>query len=99
MIVTWNFHTQKVFVPSWISCLDDNLYEFSILFLAKVLIKNSYMNEKTCGSPTKTRKRKISYILDMSPTHANEYNKKGFAQKNINTNNKSVVGQIVKIAY
>ena len=67
--------------------------------LDKILINNSYMNEKTCGIPSKTRNRKISHILEILPTHANEYNQnKWFAQKNINTNNTSVVGQIVKSA-
>ena len=46
------------------------------------------MNEKTCGSPSKTRKRQISHILDTAPTHATEYKK---AQKNINAKNTSVV--------
>ena len=67
---------------------------------AKVLINNSYTNDKTRGSPSNTRKRQTSHILDTSPTHATEYNlKKGFSQQNINTNNKSVFGQIVKSAY
>ena len=65
--------------------------------LAKVLINNSYTNEKTCGSPTNTRKRQISHILEIAPTHATEYNlKKGFAHQNINTKNTSVIVQIVK---
>ena len=25
MIVAWNVHTQKVFIPSWISCLDESM--------------------------------------------------------------------------
>ena len=55
------------------------------------------MNEKTCGSPSNTRKGIISHILETAPTHATEYNFfKGFAQKNINTNNTSVIGKIVK---
>ena len=73
---------QKVFVPSWISCLDEYFYEFSKK-LAKVLINNSYTNEKTCGSQSKSRKRQISDILETAPTHPTEYNlkKKGFHSK------------------
>ena len=41
-------------------------------------------------------KRQVSYILEISTTHATEYNKKGFEKQNINTNNTSSVGQIVK---
>ena len=47
---------------------------FSFFFkLAKALIRNSYMNEKTCGSPAKTRKRKISHILETALVHATDY--------------------------
>ena len=66
--------------------------------MAEVFVDNSYINEKTCGIPSNTRKRKISHILKTAPTHDSEYIKKGFAQKNISTNNKSAVGQIVKSA-
>ena len=45
----------------------------------------------------KYKKEKISYILDTAPTHATEYNKKGFAQKNINANNTSIIAQVLKI--
>ena len=44
--------------------------------MAKALINNSYTNEKTCGSPENTRNRKISHILETTPTHATEYNLK-----------------------
>ena len=58
------------------------------------------MNDKTFGSPSNTRKIQISHILETSPTNATECNlKKVFSQQNINTNNKSVVGQIVRSAY
>ena len=67
--------------------------------LANVLIKNSYMNEKTCGSPSNTRKRKISHILETGPTRDTENPKKGFAQKNISTTNTSIINKTVKIAY
>ena len=59
--------------------------------LAKALIENSYMNDKTYVDPENTRKRQISHILENTPNHSTKY-KKGFIQKNINTNNKSVVG-------
>ena len=50
--------------------------------MAKVSIKNSYMNDKTRGSPSKTIKRQISHIVETSPNHATEYYlRKGFAQK------------------
>ena len=50
--------------------------------LAKALINNSYMNEKTCGSPENTRKRKISHLSETAPIHATEYNeKKGLLSK------------------
>ena len=81
MIVAWNGHMQKVFFPSWISCLDEYFYEF-LKILAKVLVNNSYMNEKTCGILEKTRKRQISHILETAPIHATEYNlKKGLHSK------------------
>ena len=34
------------------------------------------MNEKTCGSPSNTRKKERSHILDTAPTHATDYNLK-----------------------
>ena len=72
----------------------------TLIFLAKALINNSYMNEKTCGSTENTRKRQISHILETEPTYATEYNnKKGFAHQNININNTSAVGHIVKNGY
>ena len=65
-----------------------------------MLINNSYSNENTCGSPAKSRKRRISHILETAPTHATEYDEKnGFVQQNINTNNTSVIGKIVKNGY
>ena len=42
--------------------------------MTKVLIKNLYMNENTCGSPSNTRNRQISQILETAPNHATEYN-------------------------
>ena len=63
------------------------------------MINNSYINEKTCGSPENARNRQLSQILETAPTHDTDYNKKGFAQKNINTNNTSDVGQILKKEY
>ena len=65
--------------------------------LAKVLIHNSFINEKTYGSTSDISKRKISHILEIAPTHANDYNKKGFSHKSKDTNNTSVIGQNVKI--
>ena len=65
-----------------------------------MLINKSYINEKTCVSPSKTRKRQISHILETAPTHATEYNlKRGFVQKNISTNNTYVFGIILKSTY
>ena len=46
----------------------------------------------------KYHKKKISQILDTEPIHATKYKKKGFAQKNININNKYTIGKIVKSA-
>ena len=51
--------------------------------MAKVLTNNSYMNDKTCGGPSKNRKRQISHILDTSPTHATEYHFKKFLHRKI----------------
>ena len=87
----WNGHMPKVFAPSWISCLDYYFCELSIK-MAKVLINNSYMNDKTCGIPSKTIKIQLSHILDISPTHATGY----ILKKGINNNNTSVVVQILK---
>ena len=55
--------------------IDDSFINFRI-YLAKSLIKNSYMNEKICGSPENTIKRKISHILETAPTYGTEYKKK-----------------------
>ena len=50
--------------------------------LAKVLIQNSYINKKTCGSPENTIKRNIPHALENSSTHATDHDKeKGFHQK------------------
>ena len=43
--------------------------------LAKVLIENSYMNDKTCGIPSSKNKNKVSHILEAAPTHVTEYQK------------------------
>ena len=51
------------------------LYEI-LVKLAKAFIYNSYINEESCSTQAKTRKRKISHILETEPTHAIEYNKK-----------------------
>ena len=81
MTVAWNGHMQKFLIPYFISCFYEYFYGFS-KFLANTLIKNSYTNEKTCGSPSNTIKIQISHILDIAPTHATEYNeKKGFSQQ------------------
>ena len=61
---------KKIFITSCISCLDDYFYDFKKM--SKVSINNPYIYEKTCGSPSKTRKGKISHILETSPTHATE---------------------------
>ena len=71
MIVAWNDHMQKVFVSFWISFLDEYFYKFSS-FGGSVLINNSYMNDNTCGSQSKTINVKISQILDKSCTHSTE---------------------------
>ena len=47
-------------------------YQFSKK-LAESLIDNSYTNKKTCGSPSNTRKRQISHILETATTHATYY--------------------------
>ena len=78
--------------------MDDTFYEFSIFF-AKVLINNSYFNEKTYGIPSNIRKIKISHILETTHTHSNNYYKKGFSHRNIYTKNTSVIGQNVKNYY
>ena len=62
-----------------------------------VLVNNSRMNENTCGSVSTTINRKISHILETAPTHATKYNKKGFAQQNISTNNTYAFGKIEKL--
>ena len=68
--------------------------------MADGLINNSYKNDKACGSPENFRKWQLSHILDTAPTHFTEYNgQKGFAQKNINTNNISANDQTVKNVY
>ena len=68
--------------------------------LAKTLIKTSYTNEKTCGSPENSRKRQLSHILETAPIHDTECNgKTGFAQGNIDSNNTSAFFQIVKNTY
>ena len=64
--------------------------------MAKALNNNSYTNEKTHGIPKNTRERQISQIPKTAPNHATEHTKKGFSQNNINTDNTSAVGQIVK---
>ena len=49
---------------------------------SKVLINNSYKNEKICGIPVNVRKRQLSHILETLPTHDTEYNeKKGLHSK------------------
>ena len=63
--------------------------------IAKALIKHSYMNQKTCGSPEKTIKRKISHILDTAPTHATDYNLEKWLH--CKKNNTSSIDQNVKI--
>ena len=49
---------------------DDSFINF--IELDKFFIKNSYMNDKTCGSLSNIRKREISHILETAPTHATE---------------------------
>ena len=50
-----------------------------------------------CISPGKTRKSKISHILEAAPTHATEYDGGGgFVPQNLDTSNTSSVGQNVK---
>ena len=41
---------------------------------SKVLINNSYTNDKTCVSLEDFVKRQLSYILEIAPTHATECN-------------------------
>ena len=64
--------------------------------MAKALIHNSYINEKICGSQEKTRKRKISHILETAPTHATDYDKKRLSPIFLDTSNTFSVGQNVK---
>ena len=75
--------------------MDDKFMDFCKQ-LAKVLIKNTYTNEKICGSPENVRNIKWSHTLDTAPTHATEYNKKWFPQKNIDIKSTSSVVKIVK---
>ena len=76
--------------------LDDTFMNF-INKLAEALIHSSYINDETCGIPSKTIKIKISHILETEPTHATEYDEiNGFVPKFSDTNNKSSVGQNVK---
>ena len=63
--------------------------------LDNVLIKNSYMNEKTRGSTAISIKIQTSHILETAPTHNTEL-KRGFSQQNINTNSTSIFVHIVK---
>ena len=52
--------------------------------MAKEFIHNSYIDGKTCGSLENIIKRKILHILETSPTHATDYDKKeGFAPQKI----------------
>ena len=67
--------------------------------MAKALIKDSYTNEKSCGSPANVRKRKLSHILETAPAILLNTIKKGFAKQNINSNNTSTIDQIVKNTY
>ena len=52
---------------------DDKFMDFRKK-LARGLINNSYTNEKACGRLENVRKRKLSHILEIAPTHATEYN-------------------------
>ena len=67
--------------------------------MAYAFIKNSYTNYNKCRSPADNIKIQTSHKLENVPTHDTEYNKKGFAHQNINTNNTSVIEKIVKIVY
>ena len=53
--------------------MDDSFMNFR-KSLAKALITNLYMNERTFGSPESTRKRQILHMSETAPTHATEYN-------------------------
>ena len=54
---------------------DNTFMNFKKKWLRRWQINNSYMNQNTCGSPSKTRKRQISHILETARTHATEYKK------------------------
>ena len=63
----------------------------------KVLIGNSYMNEKTCGSPEIPERGKYHlYWRPHLPVLLNTTKKKGLQSKNMNTKTTSVVGKFVK---
>ena len=54
-------------------------------------IKNPFINYKSCGGPSKTRKRKILYILETAPTHSTDNDKHIYAVgKNIKNEYKRV---------
>ena len=73
---------------SFMACTEVNAYLAMKYFLKKddtfmtfrknpnAFIDNPSFNEKTCGIPENTPKRKISHILETSPTHATDYDKK-----------------------
>ena len=63
--------------------------------LDNVLIKKSYMNEKTRGSTAISIKIQTSHTLETAPTHNTEL-KRRFSQQNINTNSTSIFVHIVK---
>ena len=63
----------------------------------KLLIHNSYINDKSCTSTYNTRKNNISYIFDTTPTFATKYDGKNmFKMKKIDTTNTSDIEPNVK---
>ena len=95
----------------FISCTEVNIhlqwyiYSIRIIYLwilekkAKVLIKNSYNNEETCGSTRNLERDHFQTYWRLNTTLLLNTIKKRFAQQNINTRNTSDVGQIVKNSY
>ena len=74
----------------------DDSFMNSRNFLAKTLINNYYMNENTREIPSNTIKRKNHKYWRLQLTMILNTIKKGFAHKNINTHNTSVIGKMLK---
>ena len=51
--------------------------------IAKALIHNFYISNKTCGSPENTIKRKIPHAFENSPTHATEHDEEKWFHRKV----------------